>query len=361
MPPPVDAAISVSVIIPNHNSGPKLAQCLQFLEQFGGQECECIVVDDVSTDGSASAAIRTGVRLVSTGRRRGPAYARNLGASFASGDLLLFLDADVCVHPDTIERITTRFAGNPDLDALMGSYDDNPAALDFLSQYRNLLHCFVHQTGNPLASTFWSGCGAIRRSVFLAHGGFDTRYSLPAIEDVELGYRLRAAGRQIALDREAKVRHMKHWSLPGMLRTDVFDRGVPWTRLILKSGSMPDDLNLRWSQRISVASCSLAGMLAVLAALCPGKTPPALFLCALLIALTAALNVPFFLFLLPRKGLGFALGALPMHLLFFLYSGFSFVLGAALEVWPRSAPGRRAPGLLGKAVGVLLYGRAERL
>jgi GT2 family glycosyltransferase len=346
MPPPVDIPISVSAIIPNYNSGPALAQCLQSLERSGGKLYECIVVDDASTDGSASAAIWRGVRVLSTGRRRGPAYARNLGASVASGDVLLFLDADVCVHPDTVERITKRFAGDPDLDALMGSYDDNPAARDFLSQYRNLLHCFVHQTGNPRASTFWSGCGAIRRSVFVAHGGFDTRYSLPSVEEVELGYRLRAAGRQIALDRETRVRHLKHWSLPGLLRTDVFRRGVPWTRLILKSRCMPNDLNLRWSQRISVASCGLAGVLASLATLQPG---------------TAALNVPFFVFLLARKGPGFALSALPAHLLFFLYSGFSFVLGVAIEAWPCSALRRRSPGLFEKAAGLLLYGRAGRL
>src|SRR5664279_431944 len=112
MPPTVDTPIRVSVIIPNYNSGPALAQCLQSLEQFGRMVYECIVVDDASTDGSASAAIRTGVRLLSAGQRRGPAYARNLGASVASGDLLLFLDADVCVQPDTVERITTRFAGD---------------------------------------------------------------------------------------------------------------------------------------------------------------------------------------------------------------------------------------------------------
>ena len=361
MPPAVDASIPVSVIIPNYNSGPALAQCLQSLEKSGSKVYECIVVDDGSTDGSADAAIRTGVRLLSTGNRRGPAYARNLGASVASGDLLLFLDADVCVQPDTVERITARIAANPELDALMGSDDDNPAARDFLSQYRNLLHCFVHQTGNPQASTFWGACGAIRRSVFLAHGGFDTRYRRPGIEDVELGYRLCAAGCQIALDREVRVRHLKHWSLPALLRTDVFDRGVPWTRLILKSGSMPDDLNLRWSQRISVAWCGLAGVLASLAAVHPGSAPPVLLFSASLVALTAALNAPFFRFLVARRGPIFALGALPVHLLFFLYSGFKFVLGGALEVWQRSAPCRLSPGLIEKAIGVLRYGCADRL
>lgn len=76
------------------------------------------------------------------------------------------------------------------VDALIGSYDDDPKSPDFISQYRNLMHCSVHQTGRSEASTFWSGCGAIRREVFLESGGFDETYVRPAIEDIELGYRL---------------------------------------------------------------------------------------------------------------------------------------------------------------------------
>ncbi len=49
----------------------------------------------------------------------------------------------------------------PDLAAVFGSYDDEPAAPNFLSQYKNLFHHFVHQQGSAEASTFWSGCGAI--------------------------------------------------------------------------------------------------------------------------------------------------------------------------------------------------------
>ena len=57
-----------------------------------------------------------------------------------------------------------------------------------VSQYRNLLHHFVHQHGHAEASTFWAGCGAIRRAAFDAVGGFDAaRFPRPSIEDIELG------------------------------------------------------------------------------------------------------------------------------------------------------------------------------
>ena len=116
-----------------------------------------------------------------------------------------------------------RFEADPGLSALFGSYDDTPAAPGIVSQYRNLLHHFVHQQGDfhqgirPV-HTFWTGCGTIRRDVFLAFGGFDPRlYPRPAIEDIELGYRLTRAGHRIVLARDVLATHMKRWSLVEMI------------------------------------------------------------------------------------------------------------------------------------------------
>ena len=156
------------------------------------------------------------------------------------------------VHPDTIERIRTAFRDDAELDAIIGSYDEAPAYRDFLSQYRNLMHRYVHREGSRRASTFWTGCGAIRREVFRQAGGFEAAYRRPAIEDIELGYRLARTGRKILLDPEIQVKHCKRWTLSSMVRTDVFDRGIPWTVLIFQSGRMPNDLNLQWHQRASV-------------------------------------------------------------------------------------------------------------
>jgi len=54
------------------------------------------------------------------------------------GPYLVFIDADVCIHQDTLLRFAERFTADPTLDAVMGSYDDAPAASNFLSQYKNL-------------------------------------------------------------------------------------------------------------------------------------------------------------------------------------------------------------------------------
>jgi glycosyltransferase involved in cell wall biosynthesis len=214
---------------------------------------EVIVADDCSTDHTGEVARKYGARVVRTQVRSGPARARNKAAKEATGEILFFLDSDVCVHPHTVERVLEAFARDPELDALIGSYDDSPSCQDFLSQYKNLMHSFVHQHASQQACTFWSGCGAIRKEVFDKSNGFDESYGRPAIEDIELGYRMHAAGHKMVLDRDVQVKHLKRWSFWGLVKTDILDRGIPWTELILRDRHMPNDLNLQLSQRVSVA------------------------------------------------------------------------------------------------------------
>jgi glycosyltransferase involved in cell wall biosynthesis len=255
----------ISVVIPAYNAEDTLERCLGELYQPGATPPdECIVVDDGSTDGTAAVAKKYGAVVLSTGGRRGPAFARNLGARTAGHELLMFLDADVSPHVDTVERMKMAFSAEAAPDAVMGSYDDSPGTEDFLSQYRNLMHCFTHQISLREACTFWSGCGAIRKELFLEHGGFDEAFGRPAIEDIELGYRLKAAGKRLILDREIQVKHLKKWTFMGLLKTDIMDRGIPWTELILRDHRMPNDLNLQLSQRVSVVlSFLLLGTCAV--------------------------------------------------------------------------------------------------
>ena len=258
----------LTVIIPAYNAAAHLTSCLQALKGSMEAPFETIVVDDGSDDDTVTIAHSFAVTVLHTERRQGPSIARNLGARAASGELLFFLDADVCVHPQTISRVIRSFEADPELDAIMGSYDYDPWCPDFISQYRNLMHAYTHHRGAERACTFWSGCGAIRRAVFLEHSGFDEGYGRPAIEDIELGYRLLRAGRKLVLDRTILVTHLKRWTFWGLVKTDIFDRGIPWTELILRDRFMPNDLNLELSQRVSVALVfilvALSGTVAVM-------------------------------------------------------------------------------------------------
>ena len=245
--------VTVSVIIPVFQAAGHLKKCLHSLSFCVPAPLEVIVVDDGSTDESMQVARESGARVLTTGGRHGPACARNVGAAAAAGDILFFLDADVCVRPETISRLLWRFDERPDADAVIGSYDTEPASRDFLSLYKNLMHAFFHQNAREEACTFWSGCGAVRKKTFDELGGFDVRYERPAIEDIELGYRLKNAGKTIVLDRELQVKHLKRWTFWNLLVTDILNRGIPWTELILRDRRMPNDLNIRFSERVSVA------------------------------------------------------------------------------------------------------------
>ncbi len=261
--------------------------------------------------------------MISTGGRFGPARARNLGARKASGEILIFIDTDVAVHPDAIERVAARFDRDPDLDAVMGAYDDSPADPGSVSQFKNLLHSFVHRNGNPQAFSFWCGCGAVKRRVFLEHGGLDESYKRPAIEDIEFGYRLWKSGGKLALDPEIRCKHLKGWDLWGLVQTDVFQRGIPWTELILRTRHFPDNLNLGWSQRISVA---LSGLLVLLCGLTawqaisvPRPVPVAACVsgCGAILALIVILNRGFYAFVASRHGWSFLVAAIPLHMFYF--------------------------------------------
>lgn len=260
--------VSISVIIPACNASAHLTRCLDALSYSSKAPLETILVDDGSTDDTVQIAESFGVKVFRNERRRGPAFARNLAAKQATGDILFFIDSDVCAKADTLVKIAEHFDSDPELAALMGSYDTDPYCPDFISQYRNLMHSYVHQTGAVHASTFWSGCGAIRRDIFQEHSGFSEDYARPAIEDIELGYRLVRAGRKIMLDRSLLVTHLKKWTFIGLVKTDILDRGIPWTELILRDKFMPNDLNLQLSQRVSVALVfiliGLSGTLAVM-------------------------------------------------------------------------------------------------
>src|SRR2546426_481548 len=142
-----------------------------------------------------------------------------------------------------------------------GSYDAAPPARSWPSFYRNLAHHFVHQRSRREASTFWAGCGAVRRDAFLAAGGFDPAYRRPSVEDVELGYRLRAAGHRIRLVPEAQATHLKRWTLGGWLGSDLRDRAVPWARLVRAGRGLPADLNFTPGDRGASALVGLALLL----------------------------------------------------------------------------------------------------
>lgn len=283
--PTLSKLTKLTVVIPATDGRTTLGRAVAAVKRAAGPPEELIVVDRP--------------------HQLGPAAARNVGAWQASGDVIVFVDADVEVHGDAFVRIRNAFENDASLAAIFGSYDDDPGAGGMVSDFRNLLHHHVHQEGAGAATTFWAGLGAIRRDVFLALGGFDEqRFPKPSVEDIELGMRLHAQGSRIALDPEILGKHLKSWTLTSMAKTDLLRRGVPWLQLVFEKHPGSTALNLGWRHRTATGAALL--LLVGLA-----RRNWRLAVSSLMILLV--LDRSFYLLLLRRRGPGLAGVGVPLH------------------------------------------------
>lgn len=258
----------------------------------------------------------------------GPAEARNAGAARADSDLLVFVDADVVVHADAFSRIRKHFESDPELTAVFGAYDQAPEDPSAVSGFRNLLHHHVHRESAGPAKSFWTGLGAIRRDAFASVGGFDrARFPRAAIEDVELGARLSAAGHRIWLDPEIQGTHLKSWTIGDMVRTDFAGRGLPWTRLLLEGRFRGLSLNLApRGQAGAVASVAV-----VIGAL---LRRPRLALAGIVSLL--ALNRGLYALIWRRRGPVQAGAAVGLHLVHNLTAVAAAAAGVIAHLWSRA-------------------------
>ena len=320
---------ALSIVIPVHNDARNLAACLAALQRSEVQPLDVIVVDDASVEDVRSIVTNARARCLRLPRQMGPGAARNAGWRAVAGEIVLFVDSDVVVPPDAIGGLLERFRLRPDLAGVFGSYDDSPAAGNFYSQFRNLLHHYVHQTSSEDARTFWAGFGAIRKTALESSSGFDEQVN--GIEDIELGMRMSAGGARFYLDKSLQVKHLKKWTVSSTLSTDIFKRAVPWTRLLLAAKHIPSDLNLTYSSRLSallVGALTLnIGLLAAAAFHFRAWHGGLLLITAALLAVCLlAVNWKFYAFLLHKRGLWFACASVGAHWLFYLYSGITFVV-----------------------------------
>jgi glycosyltransferase involved in cell wall biosynthesis len=317
------SASDVAVIVPVGGAAPAWNRCLQSLADFDPAPGEIVVVIDGRNDDQAAALAEIGAKVVVLEERGGPARARNNGVENTEREILLFIDSDIEVPTDLVARVAEIFTADRELTAIIGSYDDAPGDPAFLSQYRNLLHHFVHQEGRETASTFWAGCGAIRRLAFREAGGFDESYPVPSIEDIELGSRLVRSGHTIRLVKELQVKHLKQWRLADMLATDLLRRAAPWTELMLREREMVNDLNVKTRDRVSVFLAFTPLVVVPTAAI----WPPLLGIAAATLILLGVLNHGLLRFLLRRRGLLFTLGAMPLYWAYLIICGLGFALG----------------------------------
>jgi hypothetical protein len=332
----------LSVIVPVRNGSATLARSLIAIlaSELQRDDYELIVVDDASSDASPELAARyadTVVRL--SGRRCGPAYARNRGAELARGEILAFVDAEAMVRSDTLPRMLRMLSDHSGLDAVSGSHDHLAAADNLASQYWNLLLHFGEQRQAGTCGDVGSPCAVIRRSAFLSAGMYDEwRFDTASLEGIELAKRLEDSGCDVLLTKDLEITGLTRWNVRSLC-------GAVWNRSALLARSLGYERTRTAvpSEVVFTLSRTLAPVFALLcivlfsAAFLPGPNVPTKLSIVLVGAI--ALNLPAHLFFARVRGVAFAIAVTPLHLLMQAIAGLGLCAGWVL----RHAVGDRAP------------------
>ena len=215
------APVPVAIIVPTYNRPARLAQCLAHLAMLEGGPYRTIVIDDGggSPLGDVIHPYRGWLELVRQ-ENGGPASARNTGARAAEGaGLLAFLDDDCCPRADWIVRIAA--TQNNVANRLVGGRVDNALSDNVCSSASQALCSYLYEyyldSGSDLAF-FTSNNLCCRRADFLARGGFDESFPIPAGEDRDFGIRWQEAGGELVYNEDAVVEHAHHLTLRGFWR-----------------------------------------------------------------------------------------------------------------------------------------------
>jgi len=241
----------ISAIIPVYGESDTANSCIRSLLGQTVHDIEIILVTSDLTDKTPFVAKEYPIEIVDLKGEFTASKARNRGAKGASGDILVFIDADIVLERDSIQK-TLDFITGTKVDAVSASYTDNVQGFNFCSRFQtfflNYRHSFIPRDKN--VNFIFSSFFAIKKKVFDEAGGFDEE--LDAYEDVELGYRLAQEGYSCRLDADNRVTHLKRYTHLGLLK-DYFAKAKAAGRFFCKSrffrkslaiGNMPGSLKL---------------------------------------------------------------------------------------------------------------------
>jgi GT2 family glycosyltransferase len=219
--------MSVSIVIPNLHS-PLIGDVIAALRaQTAIAEVGEIIV--VGMDRYGLVVPDDLVRLVATPRPIAPAVARNLGAATASGDFLLFVDADCLLAPDALARLLE--AARAGYGAVCGAIAPERGQYWVLCNNLMAFPEFLTLDQHGERDCLPSFCLLIPRAAWLRAGPFDERFPGPAGEDLDLSFRMRQLGYRLGCATAAAVRHRPARPDPGSVWRQHVGFGAAWHTL----------------------------------------------------------------------------------------------------------------------------------
>jgi len=213
--------VKISVVIPVKNSGKTLEECILAVRAGTFHDYEIIVVDDLSSDNSIDIARKHSCTVIKSHSPHGVSAARNTGAAAAGADIILFIDADILIEKDSLDKIM-KIYNEKNVDAVVGVQSEFLRYTNFLSQFKNLWMRYTYLSQPDYVSLFYTSMASIKKDIFLAMGGFDENYRMPNVEDTDFGQKLAMKGVKILLARELAVEHLKGYNFWSILKTDYY-------------------------------------------------------------------------------------------------------------------------------------------
>ncbi len=245
---------------------------------------EIVVVDDGENRGLDHLLSHRPVTIKRTGGSGSAAVARNLGAADFPSGVLLFIDADVVVHPATLQLLLSPIFED-EADAVVGNYSQDVVGHGFAAKYKQLyISCVYDRRAGYIDNDFWTAVGAIDASTFHALGGFNQFVLGACGEDGELGVRLTAAGRRILGVPEATGGHLHKFNLPNLIVNDWRKGRVALQNRAASKGRLSDNKHAGPRDVLSVILAVVA-LVAVPGAFCATIGLPAFWAFPLVIAL----------------------------------------------------------------------------
>lgn len=249
----------MNIVVPAYHAEQTLPRCMRALctaAERLGEEPQKVLVDDGENGDLAALTAEHGFGLVDEGPSGSAAIARNRGAARARSGIIVFVDADVAVEPDSLLRLVAPIREGV-ADATVGNYSEDTTGLGFLQSYKQLYISLVYaRRRGRLRNQFWTAICAIRAEVFHELGGFAPSFKGACDEDTDLGFRLTRAGKTVVAVPEAKGVNLKGFSLKTLVLNDLH-KGTSTLQVALQNRvSVSDNRHASGGDMLAVALAS---------------------------------------------------------------------------------------------------------
>jgi len=211
----------LSVIVPTYRNRDTIKKCLVSIFNSSFTDFEVIVVDDCSDDDSIDLLKKFNVKIIRHGHNLGQSAARNTGTKYAKGEILIFIDSDIEIFPDTLKKIVDFLTANKDFIAVSGYLSPRCKIPNTLSRYKNLYIYQSYRQEPKVVPWAFTSIFAIYKYVFDLTEGFNPQIRI--IEDTLFGVVLTRAGYKLGFDSSIQVKHLHRYNLKKFI-TEEFRR-----------------------------------------------------------------------------------------------------------------------------------------